>query len=174
MPAGSVPETKRIPTRCALGRIAWLVAAALVGWSMAAMAEARVVDGLAIVQDDGSLSLDGEKIWLHGASIPLFVRTCTSIERPPRCGSRSVLVLANLVNGFVRCQIVRQHRDSLEGVCTQAGRDTFGPPQDLAAELILRGWALATPDAPSDYFALQTIAQSQEAGIWGSKQINIR
>jgi hypothetical protein len=151
-----------------------MAAVALLAWTTVAMAGARVLDGLAIVQDDGSLSLDGEKVWLHGASIPLFVRTCTSIERPPRCGSRSVLVLANLVSGFVRCQIVRQHPDALEGVCTQAGRDSFGPRQDLAAELILRGWALATPDAPSDYFALQTIAQSQEAGIWGAKQINIR
>ena len=139
-----------------------------------AAAGGRVVDGLAIVQDDGSLSLGGEKVWLHGASIPLFVRTCTSVTRPQRCGSRSVLVLANLVTGFVRCQIVRQHPGALEGVCTQAGRDSFGPRQDLAAEPILRGWALAAPGAPADYVALQSIAQSQEAGIWGSKQINIR
>ena len=158
----------------ALRRATWLVVAALVVWSTAAVAGRRVVDGLAIVQDDGSLSLAGEKVWLHGASIPLFVRTCTSVTRPQRCGSRSVLVLANLVTGVVRCEIVRQHPGALEGVCTQAGRDSFGPRQDLAAELILRGWALASPGAPADYFALQSIAQSQEAGIWGTKQINIR
>ena len=152
-------------------RMAWL---AVLLWSVGAAADGRVVDGLAIVQDDGSLSLGGEKVWLYGASIPLFVRTCTSIERPPRCGARSVLVLKNLVTGFVRCEIVRRYADSLAGVCTQAGRDTFGPRRDLAAEMILRGWALASTDAPPDYFALQSIAQSQEAGVWGSKQINIR
>jgi len=160
-----------------LWALAWVVslAAGMVGgWSTDAVAGPRVVEGLAIVQDDGSLSLDGETVWLHGASIPLFVRTCTSVVRPPRCGSRSVLVLSNLVTGFVHCEIVRQHPQALEGICTQAGRDAFGPRDDLAAQLILRGWALASPDAPTEYLALQAIAQSQEVGIWGSKVINIR
>src|SRR3954465_2658553 len=119
MRARSGPATPKIAARGALGRAARLMAAAAVlAWTTVAMAGARVLDGLAIVQDDGSLSLDGEKGWLHGALIPLLVRACPSIERPPRCGSRSVLVLANLVTGFVRCQIVRQHPDALEGVCT--------------------------------------------------------
>lgn len=139
-----------------------------------ARAERPLIDGLAIVQSDGSLRLGGETVWLHGVEIPLFVRTCTSVVRPPRCGARSVLVLANLITGFVRCEIVRRRGRAYEGICTQAGRDLFGPRDDIAAELVLRGWALAAPDAPSQYRAYEAIAESRDAGLWGSKIVNIR
>jgi hypothetical protein len=70
-----------------------------------------------------------------------------------------VLVLSNLITGFVRCEIVRRRGHAHEGICTQAGRDLFGPRDDVAAEMVLRGWALAAPDAPARYRAYEQIAQ---------------
>ena len=167
-----------------LGSLAWIQCKA--GWRIMlgvcaliwaphlAWADRPVIDGLAIVQADGSLRLGGETVWLYGTEIPLLVRTCTSVVRPPRCGDRSVLVLANMIDGFVRCEIIRRRGSAYEGFCTQAGRDLFGPRDDIAAQLILRGWALAADDAPSRYRAYEAIAQSRDAGLWGNKIVNIR
>jgi endonuclease YncB( thermonuclease family) len=139
-----------------------------------AHADRRVVDGLAIVQADGSLRIGGETVRLFGAYFPEYTRTCTTFVRPPRCGNKSVLVLDNLVTGFVRCEIVRQYGSVLEGICTQPGNDLFGEPEDRGAQLILEGWALTTPDAPPNYRQLEALAQSRDAGLWGNKILNLR
>jgi endonuclease YncB( thermonuclease family) len=46
-------------------------------------------------------------------------------------------------------------------------RSSFDPGTDLAAYLIERGWALARPEAPFEYHAMERIARSQEVGVWG-------
>jgi endonuclease YncB( thermonuclease family) len=69
---------------------------------------------------------------------------------------------------------VRRRGRAYEGICTQAGRDLFGPRDDVAAEMVLRGWALAAPNAPAQYRAYEEIAQPRDAGIWGAKIVNIR
>ncbi len=82
--------------------------------------------------------------------------------RPPAALRRtSILVLDDLVDGFVRCEVVRAGRDAVQAVCTQRGRDLFGPREDIAADLIQRGWALAAEDAPPQYRALEALARSR-------------
>ena len=138
------------------------------GWA------ARVLDGLALVQADGSLRVAGETVYLYGVYLPRLERTCSTFVRPPRCGAPSVLVLNDLVEGFVRCQVVRQGRDAVQAVCTQAGRDLFGPREDIAATLVQNGWALAAENAPPEYRALEALARSREVGLWGPKILNLR
>ena len=150
----------------------WLALALVLVMPGSLAAGARVLDGLAIVQHDGSLRVDGETVYLYGVYLPQFERTCTTIERPPRCGAPSVLVLNDLVDGFVQCQVVRQGRDAVQGICTQPGRDLFGAREDLAATLVRQGWALAADDAPAQYRALEALAKSREVGLWGPKIIN--
>ena len=134
-----------------------------------------VVDGLATVQQDGSLHVGGETVRLFGTYIPVIEPTCRFVVRPPRCAARSVLALDFLVTGFVRCEIVRRGGSGgLEGICTVAGRDLFGPREDLGAALVLDGWALATAAAPERYHALEALARSREAGLWGDKIVNFR
>ena len=137
-------------------------------------AGARVLDGLALVQDDGSLRVGGETVYLYGVYIPQYQRTCTSVVNPTRCAASTVLVLDNLVDGFVRCEVVRQGRDAVQGVCTQAGRKLFGPREDIAATMISRGWALAAEDAPPQYRALESLARSREIGLWGPNIVRVR
>ena len=139
-----------------------------------ARADARVLDGIAIVQADGSLRVAGETVYLYGVYLPRLQRTCRTFIRPPRCGAPSVLVLDDLVDGFVRCQVVRQGRDAVQGICTQPGSDLFGPREDIAATLVQRGWALAADGAPPEYRALEALARSREVGLWGPKILNLR
>jgi endonuclease YncB( thermonuclease family) len=140
----------------------------------ASPAAARVLDGLAIVQANGSLRVQGETVYLYGVYLPQFERTCTTFVRPPRCGAPSVLVLERLVEGFVQCRIVRSGGNAQQGVCTQRGRDLFGPREDIAATLVRQGWALAAEDAPPQYRALESLARSREVGLWGPKILNLR
>jgi hypothetical protein len=158
-----------------LGRFwTWWVWALVVATPAGGLAGPRILDGLAIVQADGSLRVDGETVYLYGVFLPQLERTCTSIVRPPRCGAPSVLVLNDLVEGFVQCQVVREGRNAVQGICTQPGRDLFGAREDLAATLVRRGWALAADEAPAQYRALEALARSREVGLWGPKILNLR
>jgi endonuclease YncB( thermonuclease family) len=152
-----------------LGGLALALAIALCGEVAAGV---RVLDGLAIVQKDGSLRVDGETVYLYGVYLPQLERTCSTTVRPPRCGAPSVLVLNDLVDGFVQCQVVREGRNAVLGICTQPGRDLFGAREDIAATLVSRGWALAADEAPAQYRALEALAKSREVGLWGAKIIN--
>lgn len=159
-------------------RTAWLgtwLGVALLGLVGAPGASAaRVIDGLAVVQADGSLSIAGERVFLWGVYLPRLERTCSTFVRPPRCGAPSILILDDLVDGFVRCEVVREGRDAVQGVCTQRGPDLFGPREDIAATLISQGWALAAENAPPQYRALESLARSREVGLWGPKILNLR
>ena len=140
-----------------------------------ARAAGEVVDGLARVQGDGSLSINGRTVYLYGVYIPVDDRTCRSSIRPPRCAAKAVLVLDGMVSGFVRCEIVREAGgEALEGVCTMRGDDAFGPRDDLAARMLQEGFALVRPDAPAAYVALERLAQSQQRGLWSSGILNVR
>jgi hypothetical protein len=55
---------------------------------------------------------------------------------------------------------------SLSAIC-YVDRTSFDPGEDLAAYLIQRGWALALPNAPFEYHALEKIASTRELGVWG-------
>jgi endonuclease YncB( thermonuclease family) len=64
---------------------------------------------------------------------------------------------------FVTCREVERLSDgSVSAVCW-----TWGDEEDLAAYLIGQGWALARPEAPFEYAALERIAERRGLGVWG-------
>lgn len=127
------------------------------------------------MEEDGSLVVDGYRIRLHGILIPLIERTCRTAFPPIRCGYKPVLVLDSMVDGFVHCTPVSRLRDgSLSAVCTVAGERIGEPREDLAARMLLEGWAFADENAPGAYRALERLAESREAGLWGSAFIELR
>ena len=93
----------------------WLVAVLVGAVAVPAALAGRVIDGLAVVQADGSLSVGGERVFLWGVYLPRLERTCSTYVRPPRCGAPSILILDDLVDGFVRCEVVREGRDAVQG-----------------------------------------------------------
>lgn len=120
------------------------------------------VSSYAFVQDDGSLRISGNTYRLYGIYIPPTARTCRTFERPVTCGSRAALALDFKIGvDFVRCEDRSRNADnSITAVCRASG-------QDLAAYLLERGWALALPDAPFEYTALERIARERHIGVWG-------
>jgi endonuclease YncB( thermonuclease family) len=149
-------------------RPAWLTAGLLLAMLVSEPAQAeRHLEGLAIVRDDGSLLIKERVVRLHGIYIPPTDRQCRDWVRPVRCDSRAVLALDFRVKGFINCYVAAEYQDgSLSATC-YADRTSFDSGEDLAAYLIERGWALALPNAPFSYHALEKIASKREVGVWG-------
>jgi len=67
----------------------------------------------------------------------------------------------------VRCEILSEtNKGGLIGQCW-VNSSPFKKGEDLSAYLLERGWAVALPDAPIEYQALEKIAQSRQFGLWG-------
>lgn len=147
-------------------------AAALViaGW----LAFHAVSDGLAaeftsyaIVRDDASLVVRGRLVRLFGLYIPDDERICKFFVRPASCGARAAVALDFRITGFITCREVVEHQDgSIDAIC-YADRSRFDEGTDLGAYLIRKGLALALPDAPFEYHALEKIARAGRRGVWG-------
>jgi endonuclease YncB( thermonuclease family) len=130
-------------------------------------ASAREIVGHAIVRSDGSLLIKERVIHLDGIYLPPTDRQCRDWIRPVRCDSRAVLALDFKVKGFIRCYTRSENEDgSLNAVC-YVDRNSFNRGEDLAAYLLERGWAIALPQAPFEYHAIEKIAHSREVGVWG-------
>jgi endonuclease YncB( thermonuclease family) len=124
--------------------------------------------GPAWVGADASLTIHGRTVRLAGIYVPRTTRFCQTFISPSRCNSRAALALdLHIDTHMVRCDVLGRSADGgLAGVCWIAGR-YLREGEDLGAWLITRGWALASPDAPFEYVALERIARSQGRGVWG-------
>ncbi len=125
-------------------------------------AATREIASYAFVQDDGTLRIKGRVIRLFGIHIPTTGQTCRFSQNPPFCASRAAKAL-NFKKGanFVHCEPKLEHQDgTITALCRVNG-------EDLSAYLLERGWALALPDAPFEYSALEKIARHRSLGLWG-------
>lgn len=120
------------------------------------------ISSFAFVREDGTLQISGNIIRLYGIYIPPTEQTCYTFIRPVKCANRASLALDLKISGdFVRCTTRMTHSDgSITASCT-AGED------DLSEWMLQKGWAVALPDAPFSYAALEKIARSRGVGIWG-------
>jgi len=120
------------------------------------------ISGFAFVRSDGTLQLGGYAVRLYGIYIPPTENTCYPFMRPVPCGSRASLALDFRISGdFVHCSQRAANSDgSVTADCSVNG-------QDLSEWMLQKGWALALPDAPFEYAAMERIAQSKGVGIWG-------
>ncbi|HET6469871.1 MAG TPA: hypothetical protein VFG43_15975 [Geminicoccaceae bacterium] len=156
-----------------------IFAAVLFGCLLLATAPAGatgpVLDGPALVGDDGTLRVAGRTVRLYGIWIPQFERTCRTIIVPTRCAPKAVLALDDKVTGFVHCREVQRLPDgSVEAFCTLRPRRLFDEREDLGAWMVRNGLAFARPDAPAEYALLQRLAESRELGFWGPNIFNLR
>lgn len=133
----------------------------LLAWSAAGV-RADEISSYAFVQDDGSLRVSGYTIRLFGVYIPPTAQSCRSFERPVTCAPQAALALDFKIGAdFIHCNPQARNDDgSVTAVCRVG--DT-----DLSAYLLSRGWALALPDAPFEYVALEKIARQRGLGVWG-------
>ena len=152
-----------------------LLAVALGFAAKPAPARTPSIHSYAIVQNDGTLRVQGKTIRLFGLYIPSSARGCVTILRPVRCGSRAVRALELKIQGFVECLPQRRHRDgSISAVCYVKDSSILDPPVDLGAWLIEQGFAVAGPGAPFEYGVLEDIARVNRRGLWGFQVDRIR
>jgi endonuclease YncB( thermonuclease family) len=125
------------------------------------------VSSYAGVNEDGTLRIKGKTIRLFGIYIPDTKRTCSSHRIPPICGSRASVALEFKIDGFVSCELLARNDDkTYTGLC-RVNVSAFDEGDDLSAYLLQKGWALALPDSPFEYQALEKIARSRSFGVWG-------
>ena len=129
----------------------------------------------AIVQDDGTLRVQGKTIRLFGLYVPSSARGCITTLRPVRCGSRAARALELKIQGFVECLPQQRYRDgSISAICYVEEGSILDPPVDLGAWLIEQGFAVAGPGAPFEYGVLEKIARVNRRGLWGFQVDRIR
>jgi endonuclease YncB( thermonuclease family) len=141
----------------------WAARLGLIVLSLAAPAtQSYRLSSYAFVNEDGSLTIKGRTVYLYGVYVPPTARTCRPDFRPPLCAPRASLLLElKIGSDFVACDPVRANADgTYTGLCRVRG-------EDLAAYLLSEGWALALPDAPFEYVALERIARNRGLGVWG-------
>jgi hypothetical protein len=125
------------------------------------------IEGHAIVRSDGSLWIKNRVIVLFGVYLPPSERQCRDWISPTRCDSRSVLALDQKVRGFITCFPEGEDGEGrIHAVC-YVDRTGLNAGEDLGAYLIQRGWALALPNAPFEYHAMERIAERRGLGVWG-------
>ncbi len=169
--SSTMPSQNRIRARVG-GRTSaprWLQVAAalwLAGAIPTAFAGSEIV-GHAILRGDGSLLIKNEVIDLFGIYLPPTDFQCRDWESPVRCASRGVLALDFKVRGFITCYPRYETDDGRLKATCYVGRTGLTSGEDLAAYLIQRGWAVATPDAPFEYEAMEKIARVRGMGVWG-------
>jgi len=119
------------------------------------------------VNEDGTLRIKGKTIRLYGIYIPDTERTCARNRVPPVCGSRASVALEFKIDGFVSCELLERNEDrTYTGIC-RVNHSAFDGGEDLSAYLLQKGWAVALPDAPFEYQALEKIARARNFGVWG-------
>jgi endonuclease YncB( thermonuclease family) len=163
MPLGHAASHRRLKVKHAFRYpcLAFLVRAVLLIGAITQPVSADI-SSYAFVQPDGSLRISGETIRLYGIYVPPTDQSCRTFERPIECGSRAQLALDFHIGvEFVHCEEkARQADGSLIALCRARG-------EDLSAWMLQRGWAVAVPDAPFEYVALERIARAKGLGVWG-------
>jgi len=122
----------------------------------------REIESYAIVRDDGSLRIQGRNLRLFGIFIPDTGRVCG--KTLPACGSRAAIALDALLEGrgFVRCRLM----GAGTAICYVPFIGQRGG-RDLATYLLTKGLAVASPEAPQQYRAVERWARRCGIGIWG-------
>jgi hypothetical protein len=144
----------------------WLLAGGLLLLCLG-VAASDEFEGLAIVRDDGSLRIGARVVVLHGIYLAPTERQCRDWLRPVRCAPRGVLALDFKVRGFITCDPVGEDSEGRIHARCWVDRTGLDPGEDLGAYLIQQGWALALPNAPFEYHAMERIAHARGLGVWG-------
>lgn len=129
--------------------------------------QAQEFRSYAVVQDNATLVIQNRLVRLYGIYVPQQGQFCDQVQRPPRCGTRAAVALDFKIQGFVTCRTMATYDDGSVGAICWTGRSSFDAGDDLGAYLISQGLALAGPDAPYEYRALERVAEAQGVGIWG-------
>ena len=146
--------------------------AALFAALLASAAQAQItfdppqpLDGIAVVMEGDRLNVGGLVVRLYGIDAPEIGQTCLSRRGETYdCGGVARDMLERLIGARpVQCAVYSVlANDEQIGACSVDGRD-------LAAAMVIRGWAFPVRSLSSRYEALEGRAQSARAGLWSGR-----
>ena len=146
------------------------LATAITTLGVVPVAMSRQLNSYATVNDDASLNIRGNQVYLHGVYIPKTRESCIGRTKPD-CRTRAAEALEFRIRGFVECELALKLATSVYSGYCYGDRSTFDAGIDLGAYLIERGWALAGPNAPFEYQSLEKLARETDLGLWGNGRI---
>lgn len=137
------------------------VALAALATAISVPALAEIIAGPASVIDGDTLEMTGTRIRLIGIDAPESAQSCTRKGKPWACGKEATATLREIIG-------------SAKLTCTAQGTDAYGrtlavcatPVFDVGREMVRRGMAVASRDAPYDYESAAEIARQMRFGLW--------
>lgn len=138
-----------------------IIAAVGTGTSDAVHAQSETIAGKARVIDGDTIDIGTTRIRLWGIDAPEGRQQCKFGDKPYLCGSKASSQLAALIGAReVECQgKTRDRYKRIVAVC-RIGQ------QDLGAEMVRLGWALAFVRYSNDYVGQESEARLARRGMW--------
>lgn len=114
------------------------------------------------VVDGDTLAAGGARLRLHGVDAPESAQICWRRGASYPCGQEARRAMAAILRGgAVSCRALDTDRYARRIVrCRNA------QGQDIGAELVRQGWAIAFTRYSTDYVAQQTEARAAGRGLW--------
>jgi endonuclease YncB( thermonuclease family) len=124
-------------------------------------AQAEIITGPATVIDGDTLDMTGTRIRLLGIDAPESAQSCTRAGQAWACGEEAAATLREIIgSGQLTCHA--RGSDVYERMLAVCQTAVF----DVGHEMVRRGMALTTSDAPEDYAAANAIARQMKFGLW--------
>lgn len=125
--------------------------------------QAQVITGPATVVDGKTLDMTGTAIVLAHIDAPEIGQACDRDGTPWACGTDAAEGLSAIIGRApVTCTIVDASENGSQFATCE--NETF----DLGREMVRRGLALASDDAPEEYGAATSIARQLKYGLWAA------
>lgn len=132
--------------------------------TLSSPALAETITGTARVGDGGSFRVAGSDVRLFGIDAPEYEQTCQANYSAWTCGQDAASALRSLI-------------DNRPITCIPRDKDVYGRTvanclidgQDVAGQMVTRGFAIVLENGQSDYAVLQARAKASKNGIWASK-----
>ena len=129
---------------------------------LASPALAQDITGPACVIDGDTLDIAGDRIRLHGIDAPESRQTCARGEREVRCGRAATAALRRLIDN----ELVSCHERDVDRYGRTVAVCLNAEGQDVGAELVRQGWALAYRQFSDDYVGQEGEARDTGLGMW--------
>lgn len=128
-----------------------------------------LISGQAVVQDCGSLFVNGQKVSLWGIDPLAPDQQCWQNDVAWGCGAQAVTTLQHYVDGLeVECHVIENaEQETPKAICY---RNQIKTHQDIAEHLIRQGFAIeAKYDSENTYTDAENEARTHKRGIWTSR-----